>query len=300
MSSAVPSHGSPARTVLVTGSSSGIGQATAIELDRLGFRVFAGVRRQSDADRLKAMSSAQLTPVILDVAQQSSVDAAMALVAEEVAPSGLWGLVNVAGIADFGPAETISADRLLEIFQVNFFGALRVTQAAIPLMRRKGGRIVNVGSVGAHTTIPFGVSICSSKHALESLTSALRMELAPWNIDVIAVDPSSIATSAADRMIDQAERTMTDTFSATDREHYEDALRLMATSMHAQEMSGLPPQGVAEVIAKALTRQRPRTRYPVGPKAGTLVRLSGILPDRLFDRMKMRMLGIRMSTPPEG
>ena len=208
--------------------------------------------------------------------------------------TGIDALVNVAGIADFGPIETLSIDRLRQIFDVNFFGVVALTQAMIPLLRMSHGRMVIVGSVGAHTTIPFGFTICSSKHALESLTSGLRIELAPWGIDVIAIDPSSIATQAASQMVSQTQALIASTFSQDDRNNYESNLVAMATSMREQEMSGMLPEGVAKVIARALTAKHPKSRYLVGPHARTLVGLSRLLPDRLFDRLKLRLVGIRM------
>jgi NAD(P)-dependent dehydrogenase (short-subunit alcohol dehydrogenase family) len=285
-----------ARTVLVTGSSSGIGRATALELDRRGFIVYAGVRKESDAEDLAANASPLLTPLILDVTKPNQVAEAARQLTSRHREMGIDALVNVAGVADFGPIETLSIDRLRQIFDVNFFGALAITQAVIPLLRVSRGRIVNVGSVGAHTTIPFGFTICSSKHALESLTSGLRVELAPWGIDVIAVDPSSIATQAASQMVEQVQALIDTTFSDEQRQHYETNLLAMASSMRENEMAGMPPEGVAAVIARALATSHPKSRYPVGPHARTLVRLSGLLPDRLFDRLKLRVVGIRM--PP--
>ena len=287
-----------ARTVLVTGSSSGIGRATALELDRRGFIVYAGVRRESDAEDLKVNASPRLTPLILDVTKPDQLAAVTRQLASRHRETGVDALVNVAGVADFGPIETLSLDRLRQIFDVNFFGALAVTQAMIPLLRVSRGRIVNVGSVGAHTTIPFGFTICSSKHALESLTSGLRAESAPWGIDVIAVDPSSIATEAASQMVAQVKALIDTTFSDEQREHYEAVLLAMASSMREKEMGGMPPEGVATVIARALTASRPKSRYPVGPHARTLVLLSGLLPDRLFDRLKLRIVGISRSPNP--
>ena len=284
--------------VLVTGSSSGIGRATALELDRRGFIVYAGVRREGDAEELKAKSSPRLIPLILDVTKPEQITAAVDHLVSVHGDTGIDALVNVAGIADFGPIETLSIDRLRQIFDVNFFGVVALTQAMIPLLRMSHGRMVNVGSVGAHTTIPYGFTICSSKHALESLTSGLRVELAPWGIDVIAVDPSSIATQAASQMVEQVQALIDTTFSDEQRQHYETNLLSMASSMRENEMAGMPPEGVAAVIARALTASRPKSRYPVGPHARTLVRLSGLLPDRLFDRLKLRVVGIRMQAMP--
>ena len=279
------------KTVLITGASSGIGRATALELDRIGFRVLAGVRKAADGELLKKDASERLCPVILDVTKSEHIDAIYAqLIAEK---EGLYALINNAGLALFTPIEALSTEQLKHIFDVNFFGPFSLTQKLIPLLRESQGRIVNVGSVGAHTTIPFGFTICSSKHALESFTSGLRMELAPWNIDVISVDPSSIATPAASRMVDQVKHTIQQTFSDENTKHYKAEMLQMATSMHKQEMDGMSPAGVAAVIAHALTAKRPKIRYPIGPHARMIVCLSGLLPDWLFDRLKLKLVGIQ-------
>lgn len=282
------------RIVLLTGASSGIGKATALELDRLGFHLYAGVRRESDADELREVASANLEPVILDITIPDQVDAVVEQLTRAHGETGIDALVNITGIADFGPIEPISIDRLKTIFDVNFFSTASLTQKIIPLLRISKGRIVNVGSVGVHTTIPFGFSICSSKHALDSFTSGLRIELAPWSIDVIAVDPSSIATTAANKMVDQARATTEHTFSEQDKVHYEKRVLQMVESMHKHEMAGMLPEGVGKVIGKALTAKRPKSRYLAGLHAKIIVKMSGILPGRLFDKLKLKMLGIKM------
>ncbi len=283
------------KITLVTGTSSGIGRAAALELVRIGFQVYAGVRRESDADALREAALGKIDPVILDVTIPEQVDAVVQELTQRHKQTGIDALVNVAGIADFCPIEPFSIDRLKEIFDVNFFSTVSLTQKLIPLLRTSQGRIVTVGSVGSHTTIPYGFSICSSKHALESMTSGLRMELAPWGIDAIAVDPSSIATPAADKMVEQARNTINTTFSETDKAHYEERVIQMAESMHGQEMAGIPPEDVAKIIAKALTTRRPKARYLVGPHARMIVLMSGLLPDRLFDKLKLKMVGIKMN-----
>jgi len=286
------------KSVLVTGCSSGIGRATALALDRAGFRVYAGVRREADARELREVGSVALQPVILDVTVQEQIEAVVTQLQEEHSDQGVNALVNVAGIASFEPIEALAADRLRRIFEVNFFGPLILTQKMIPLLRKSSGRIVNVGSVGGHTTIPFGFSVCSSKHALESLTSGLRQELAPWGIHAIAVDPSSVATHGADGMVEQVEATINESFSAAHRGFYEKAVLDMAISMHEQEMNGAAPEAVGRVIIQALTARHPKARYRVGPHAGTIILLSRILPDRLFDRIKLRLTGIKMEKQP--
>lgn len=281
------------KTVLVTAAGSGIGQATALELDKLGFKVFAGVRKKEHGEKLSQIASSNLEAVILDVTQTNDITDLKEKLRVSLGNKGLYALVNVAGIADFGPIEALSIDRFRQIFDVNLFGTLELTQAMLPFIRKSKGRIVNVGSVGAHTTIPFGVTICASKHALESLNSGLRIELKPWGIDVIAVDPSSIATPAANRMLDQAKETI-GKMTMEQRELYAKPLLSMAESMHKQEMTGAAPETVGKVIAKALLATKPRTRYPVGPNSKKIILLSRLLPDRLFDRLKLKMVGIKM------
>ncbi|HEX5314108.1 MAG TPA: SDR family oxidoreductase [Gammaproteobacteria bacterium] len=282
------------KAVLVTGAASGIGRATALELDRRGFQVYAGVRRDADAEGLRNAATGDLRPVMLDVTIPEQLRSVRDELERAHGAEGLYALVNVAGIADFGPIEDQSPERLRKIFDVNFFGVLATIQALLPLIRRARGRIVNVGSVGAHGTIPFGFTVCSSKHAVEALTSGLRMELSRWGIAAIAIDPSSIATPAADRMVDQAKAAIVG-LSEEQRGYYADGLLTMAASMRKQEMAGMPPEGVGKVIAKALSAKRPRARYPVGPHARTIILMSGLLPDRWMDKLILKMVGIRMN-----
>lgn len=279
--------------VLVTGAASGIGRATALELDRQGFLVYAGVRKETEADGLRREAAGSLRTVILDVTIPEQIRNVREELERAHGSEGLHGLVNVAGVADFGPIEAQSPERLRQIFDVNFFGVLAMVQALLPLIRRARGRIVNVGSVGAHGTIPFGFSVCSSKHAVEALTSGLRLELAHWGIDAIAIDPSSIATPAANRMVDQAKTTIKG-LSEEQRGYYADDLLKMAESMHKQEMAGMPPAGVGKVIAKALSAKRPRARYPVGPHARMIILMNGLLPDRWMDKLILKMTGIKL------
>lgn len=281
------------KAVLVTGAGSGIGRATALELDRYGFKVYAGVRKEADAQQLRKQATDNLSPIIMDVTITEQIQAVTEELERSCETDGLYALVNVAGVADFGPIETQSLERLKQIFDVNFYGVLQVTQAMLPLIRKARGRIVNVGSVGAHATIPFGFTVCASKHATEALTSCLRKELAPWGIDVLAVDPSSIATPAANRMVDQAKRVV-DGLSEQQRGYYGDNLLKMAKSMHKEEMAGMPPEGVGKVICKALTARRPRARYPVGPHAKMIVLMNGLLPDRWMDKLILKQVGIKL------
>ncbi len=281
------------KAVLVTGTSSGIGHATAIALDKAGFKVYATVRHAADAEKLKQAASNRLTPVILDITNEQQVAAVVAQLTQDLGQHGLYGLVNNAGIPDFTPIEALPIERLRRVFEVNVFAMVRLTQALLPLIRQAPGRIINIGSVGAHTTIPFGFALCASKHAVESFTTGLRIELAPWNIDVIGVDPSSIRTKASEGMVELAEKIVA-ALSAAHKKYYADALLAMAKSMHKAEMDGIPATGVAQVIVKAMTAKKPKTHYSVGPHARQIILFSKILPDRWFDKLKLKLVGIKL------
>ena len=164
------------RTVFVTGASSGIGKATALRLDKEGFRVLAGVRREQDADALREQASDRLIPVMLDVTDAVSIEQATKTVEETVGPAGLDGLVNNTGFGIPGPLEFVPIDDARKQFEINLFGLLSVTQALLPLLRRGKGRIVNMGSMGGRVAFPFIGVYCASKFALEGLTDAFRVE----------------------------------------------------------------------------------------------------------------------------
>src|SRR5258708_33287478 len=183
-----------ARSVVATGASTGIGEACALRLDRRGFHVFAGVRREVDGGALKQKASGRLTPILLDVTDASSIKSAAAAVAASLDEEGLSGLVNNAGIAIAGPLEFLPIDELRRQFEVNVIGQIAVTQAFLPLLRKGHGRIVNMGSISGRLAFPLLGPYAASKFALRALTTALRMELRPWGIPVSIIEPSGIAT----------------------------------------------------------------------------------------------------------
>lgn len=161
---------------LVTGASSGIGQATALLLDRSGFTVYAGVMSDAEAEELRAAASERLRPVTIDVTDRSSIGAATEQASAEVGERGLARLVNNAGIAAAGPLEYVDLDRIRSVFEVNVFGLPAVTQAFAPLLRQGRGRVVNVSSVGAWISLPFVSPINASKAAVASFNDALLLD----------------------------------------------------------------------------------------------------------------------------
>ncbi|HRI88446.1 MAG TPA: SDR family NAD(P)-dependent oxidoreductase, partial [Candidatus Hydrogenedentes bacterium] len=180
--------------VVVTGASTGIGAACALYLDRIGFRVFAGVRKESDGEALRSKASSRLSTLLLDVTDGESIAAARDTVAEVVGDDGLAGLVNNAGISVNAPLEFIPLDKLRLQLEVNVVGQIAVTQAFLEMLRVAKGRVVNIGSTSGRLSIPMGGPYCASKFAMEALSDSLRMELLPWGIEVSLVQPGAIDT----------------------------------------------------------------------------------------------------------
>ena len=183
------------KAVVITGASKGIGKACALHLDELGFRVFAGVRKQVDADALQAASSANLTPLFIDVVNSDSIAAAAESVTQQVGQDGLWGLVNNAGIAVAGPIEFLPVDEFRLQFEINFFGQIAVIQAFMPLIRQATGRIINMSSMSGHFGSPFLSPYSASKHSMEVMSDALRREMIPFGIKVSVIEPSNTSSN---------------------------------------------------------------------------------------------------------
>jgi NAD(P)-dependent dehydrogenase (short-subunit alcohol dehydrogenase family) len=285
--------GDPGRgAIVVTGASTGIGRATAIELDRIGYRVFAGVRKDSDAESIRGEGSDRLEPLKIDVADEASVAAAAKSVEGKIGDPGLAGLVNNAGIVVAGPLEGLPLDGLRRQLEVNVVGQVAVTQAFIPALRRARGRIVLMSSVGGRISIPFMSPYHVSKWGLEAIGDALRLELKPWGMDVVIVEPGAIATPFWQKGQDTADE-VEGNMDPEVRRLYGEQLEAVRGAARKSEAEGIPPERVAEVVAKALTSARPKTRYLVGRDAKLNARIRKIVPDRLFDRLISRELGLK-------
>jgi NAD(P)-dependent dehydrogenase (short-subunit alcohol dehydrogenase family) len=282
---------SPSRgAVLITGASSGIGRACAEHLEELGFIVLAGVRREADADELRAGSSERMQPLMLDVTQAESIAAAAATV-DSVAPRGLAGLVNNAGVGVGGPIELIPLDEWRYQFEVNLIGAVAVTQALLPALRKGRGRIVNITSIGGRLASPFLAPYNASKFALEAVTDALRQELRQFGVDVAAIEPGAVATPIWEKSRASADE-LSGTLPADGLELYRSGIEGVRTAIAAAERASIPPQQVAKAVAHALTSSRPRTRYVIGRDAKTRLAISRVLPARAMDRLVARFMGI--------
>jgi NAD(P)-dependent dehydrogenase (short-subunit alcohol dehydrogenase family) len=281
------------RAVVVTGASSGLGRASALRLARSGFHVFAGVRKEEDGEALEEVALAgHLTPLFTDVTDPGFIASAARHVEAAVGEAGLAGLKNNAGIGEAWPLEYVPLDELRRQFEVNVVGHVAVTHAFLPLIRAAKGRIVNVGSVGGRITMPFGGTLSAPRHALVAVNDALRMELYPWGIHVALIEGGSISTRAVDKLEAAAEATIKG-LPAAGRARYAGSYRTAVAHAVARTRAGSPPELVADAIFRALTEPRPKTRYPVGADARVLLALSGVLPDRLLDRLRFRIFGLQ-------
>lgn len=282
---------SPFRSALITGTSTGIGRTTTRLLDREGWRVFAGVRRSEDAESLRAECSERVTPLLLDVTQQSAIDQAAKEVGEALGRDPLSAIVNNAGIGFGGPLEFVDLERTRRGFEVNVFGPLAVIKAFLPLLRRgDGGRIVNVSSAAGRTSNPLLGPYCASKFALEALSDALRLELRRDGIHVAVVEPGFIDTPMQTKGRSQTIE-MRDALPGEGRSRYGDVIEKFQQNLERFSSKAAAPDKVARAILAALTAERPRSRTTVGfdaKFAGTFARL---LPDRARDALFGKIFG---------
>jgi NAD(P)-dependent dehydrogenase (short-subunit alcohol dehydrogenase family) len=272
----------PQRVALVTGASSGIGEATALELLQRGFVVYGGARR---VERMQGIADRGGRILELDVTDDDSMRAAVDTILAEQGRVDV--LVNNAGYGSYGALEDVPIDEARRQFEVNVFGLARLTQLVLPGMReRRSGTIVNISSIGGKIYEPLGSWYHATKFAVEGLSDSLRVELQPHGIDVVIIEPGAIRTEwngiSRDGAVAQSGSTAYAGQAQTLVRTYEtvDGPRLAAD-----------PQVVADAIAKAVTARRPRTRYAVPSSAKLILFLRWLLPDRAFDGVVARVFG---------
>ena len=278
------------KSVVVTGSSTGIGWGIAKVLIAKGFRVFGSVRKATDGERLRGELGANFVPVSFDVTDEAAVAKGAEQVAAALGGETLAGLVNNAGIAVAGPLLYLKLDEFRQQIAVNLTGQLIVTQAFAPLLgadrSRKGepGRIVMISSVGGKNANPFLGPYSASKFALEGLSEALRRELMIFGIDVIVVAPGAVATP----IWDKAEQVDVTRYANTP---YAASLDIIREFMLASGRKGFKPERIGQVVLKALTLGKPKTAYVVTPDPFQNFMVN-TLPKRMVDRMVGGRLGL--------
>ncbi len=278
--------------VLVTGCSSGIGRACAIELAKQGWSVLAGVRKPEDCHSLLAEQATNLTPIILDIADEESVNAAYHVVEEATNPRGLTALVNNAGALVPGPLELLTHDQMRYQFEVNVFGSHRLTQRMLPLLRlassrRSPSRLVFISSISGRITPPYFGAYAASKHALESMAEAWRNELLPWHISVSVVQPDSVATPIWDKACGAIESSRKSNVVET----YDAIMRTTLRKSLTYKSGGLSPRVVVNSILHSLNHPRPRPYYPVGWRTRAAFIAHSLLPTTWMDFILRRSIG---------
>jgi len=271
-------------TVVVTGASTGIGAACALDCAGRGMTVFAGVRDLRAGEALAAKGGPSLIPITIDVTDEPSIARSVEAVQLVVGEKGLGGLVNNAGIVVGSPLEVIPLSHLRKQLEVNVIGQIAVTQAFLPLLRRGRGRIVNMGSIAGRGTIPLLGPYSASKYALEALTDALRMELQPWGIQVSIIEPGAIATPIWEKSAKEAEG-LEASVSAEAKALYGEAVIRIREAIAQAAQRAIAPEAVVRAVHHALTAARPRTRYLVGTDAKLRAWMVKWLPDRMQDRL---------------
>lgn len=273
--------------ILVSGASTGIGYATSVLLANRGFTVFAGVRKETDADAL-ASAGANLRPVILDVTDPDSIAHAIDVVrASEI---GLHGLLNNAGIAVGGPLEYLSTADLRRQFEVNVIGTMALTQAALPLLRQTRGRIVTIGSIGSRFGAPFIGPYCASKAAIAMLMDSLRLEVAPYGVQTVLFEFAAVKTPIWEKgraLKSELEQRL----PAQALRDYAPFIEAAVRQISHEERVGLEPRVVAEAIAGAFGRHAPRARYVIGKQA-RLQAAVAMLPHKTRDNVLRKVLRI--------
>ena len=270
--------------VLVTGCSTGIGNATALFLAQKGYMVFAGVRSDADASALTS-AHANITAVRLDVTVGNDIAATAARIRESGV--ALAGIVNNAAIVVAGPLEYLPQDRLRTIFEVNVFGTLAVTQAMLPLLREAQGRVVFVSSVSGQIAPPYIGPYAMSKFALEAMADAMRMELSAFGVPVCVVQPGNVRTPIWKKGRD-ARAAMMAAYPPIAIERYGKAIEGLVNVTQREERSGIPAEHVAQCIYRALTDARPKARYPLGVPPGWARKMAALLPERWRDRLILK------------
>ncbi|AWI31606.1 oxidoreductase [Streptomyces tirandamycinicus] len=270
------------KVALVTGASSGIGEAAALELHARGFTVYGAARR---VERMSGLAERGVRTIAMDVTDEDSMRAGVDRIVAETGRIDV--LVNNAGYGSYGPVEEVALEEARHQFEVNVFGAARLTQLVLPHMRsRRHGRIINITSMGGKIHTPLGAWYHGTKFALEGFSDSLRMEVRPFGVDVVIVEPGAIRTEWSSIAAGKLRKLGEDSA-------YAGQIASMAGTLESDSNArrSSSPSVVARAIGRAATSRRPRTRYAVGMGAKPLIMVRRILPDRAYDALVARAMG---------
>lgn len=272
---------SNSKVVLITGASAGIGKATALQLLAEGYTVYGAARR---AERLQELAPKGLIPLKMDITKSEDIEQAVQTIQDQ--HGGVDILINNAGFGLYGAVEDTPIDKARYQFEVNLFGLARLTQLVLPYMRsKKSGTIINISSMGGKIYFPLGAWYHATKHALEGWSDSLRLELAPFGINVVIVEPGAIASEFGNVMGPMMVEN-------SGKGAYAEQVENMNTSLEASYKRGgsSPTSVIATTISKALKARRPKTRYVAGKYAKPMLFMRRWLSDRMFDKVILSTL----------
>lgn len=278
--------------IVITGASTGIGEACAVGLAQRGYRVFAGVRKAGDGERLVAAAGGNLVPLEIDVTKQDAIDAAKAEVERQLEGLPLRGLFNNAGVSVNGPLEFVPPEKLRWQLEVNCVGQLAVTQAFLAMLRASKGRIITTGSVGGFVSTPMLGPYCMSKFAIEAFSDSLRVELMPQGIEVVLLEPAAVATKIWDKGIDDSTRMVAEAPPGLE-ERYAPFLAGIRKFAEEGKNDAASAQVVLDAVIHALEAKKPKTRYTMGTGVAQRKFLRR-LPDRWRDKAFLSAFGIKL------
>jgi NAD(P)-dependent dehydrogenase (short-subunit alcohol dehydrogenase family) len=275
------------KAVVITGASSGLGRAAAIHLSELGYRVFAGVRTESSAAELSGVpsSTGELIPVKLDVTDTASIAQAGELVEHWCSDTGLWAVVNNAGISISAPLECVSVDVMRAQLETNVVGPVAVSQRFLPLLRASGGRIVNVSSGIGNVAPPYLGAYAAAQFAKEGLSDALRRELRPLGVSVSVIQPGTVFTPIWGKMRRSADEILAAAPAEVVETYRERFIEFLDTSEGLAQASKTTTADYADAVAAALAAKRPKTRYRVGVDSWGSALARRVVPDRMMDAL---------------
>lgn len=282
------------KNIVITGASTGIGKACVLYLDKLGFRIFAGVRKKNDGESLLKEASNQITPFYLDVTDKNAIEFAVKKIEKSVGEDGLVGLVNNAGIATSGPSAFIPTDYLMRILEVNVVGQISVLQAFLPMLIKARGRLVNMSSISGRVVYPMMGHYAASKFALEAITDALRLELIPLGIKVSIIEPGPISTPIWDKGFRMREE-LENFIPSWAKDNYETVTHKILSHARNSQENAPPAIIVARAVSHALTSKRPKVRYPVGRWVWLYTTVFRIMPDVMKDKLFAWWTGLSYS-----